>query len=53
MNEILDFAGTIRDAGWVYLCALLAFATGLFLFDRRASARPAEHADTETERRAA
>ncbi len=36
-----------------YLVPPVAFATGLFLFDRRANARPAEHADTETERRAA
>jgi len=53
MNELLEYLGTIRDAGWVYLCALLAFAIGLFLFDRRAKAPAAEHAEDSTERRAA
>ncbi len=53
MNELLGFLGTIRDAGWLYLCALLAFSIGLFLFDRRAHAPAAEHEEGSTERRAA
>ncbi len=36
MNELLILLGTIRDGGWVALCALIAIATGLFLLDRPA-----------------
>ncbi len=53
MNEILGYLGMVRDAGWIYLCALLAFAIGLFLFDRRADAPAAEREESSTERRAA
>ena len=53
MNELLGYLGMVRDAGWLYLVALLAFATGLFLFDRRADATAAESEESSTERRAA
>jgi hypothetical protein len=35
MNELLELSKTFIAAGWVYLCVVLAIATGLLLFDRR------------------
>ena len=35
MNELLVFLSTARDAGGIYLLAVLAVALGFFFFDRR------------------
>lgn len=48
MNELLILLGTVRDAGWVALCALIAIATGLFLLDRPAKT-PAVQAEQGVE----
>jgi len=53
MNELLILLGTVRDGGWVVLCALLAIATGLFLLDRPARTPAVEDAEEWPERRAA
>ena len=53
MNELLILLGTVRDGGWVALCALLAIATGLFFLDKPAKT-PAVHQEEEwPERKAA
>lgn len=38
MNELLVFLSTARDAGGIYLLAVLAVAVGFFFFDRRRAA---------------
>ena len=54
MNELLIFLGTVRDGGWVVLCALFAIAVGLFLADRPAKAPAAsEGVESWPERKAA
>ncbi len=53
MSEIVEFVGAITGAGWMFLCAVLVIALGLFVLDRRRKASASETSATSRERRAA
>lgn len=44
MNELFVFLDIIAAAGWVYMCALLAVAVGLLVFDRQPKRARADEA---------
>jgi hypothetical protein len=53
MNEILIFLGTVRDSGWLVLCAIFAVAAAFFVLDRPAKQPAIEHTEALPERKAA
>ena len=53
MNEILTYLETVRDGGWMVLCAIMAVATAFLVLDRPAKSPAREHLENESERRAA